>query len=43
MTVRDLMTSNVKTCRLETNLAEAGRDMWEGDCGALLSSTMRAV
>jgi len=35
MKVRDLMTSNVKTCRPETNLAEAGRDMWEGDCGAL--------
>ena len=35
MTVRDLMTSNVKTCRPDTNLAEAGRDMWEGDCGAL--------
>jgi CBS domain-containing protein len=29
------MTSNVKTCRPDTNLAEAGRDMWEGDCGAL--------
>jgi CBS domain-containing protein len=35
MEVRDLMTSDVKTCRPETNLAEAVRDMWEGDCGAL--------
>jgi CBS domain-containing protein len=25
----------VKTCRAETNLAEAVRDMFEGDCGAL--------
>jgi CBS domain-containing protein len=29
------MTSDVRTCRPETNLAEAVRDMWEGDCGAL--------
>ena len=35
MNVRDLMTSNVRTCRAETSLAEAVRDMWEGDCGAL--------
>jgi CBS domain-containing protein len=35
MKVRDLMTSDVKTCRPETNLAEAVKDMWEGDCGAL--------
>ena len=35
MKVQDLMTSDVRTCRPETNLAEAGRDMWEGDCGAL--------
>lgn len=35
MKVRDLMTSDVKTCRRETNLAEAVRDMWEADCGAL--------
>ena len=35
MKVRDLMTSDVKTCRPETNLAEAVRDMWEVDCGAL--------
>jgi CBS domain-containing protein len=35
MKVRDLMTSEVRTCRPDTNLAEAMRDMWEGDCGAL--------
>lgn len=35
MKVRNLMTSDVKTCRPDTNLAEAVRDMWEGDCGAL--------
>lgn len=35
MKVRDLMTSDVKTCRSETNLAEVVRDMFEGDCGAL--------
>ena len=35
MKVRDLMTSDVKTCRPEMNLAEAVKEMWEGDCGAL--------
>jgi len=35
MKVRNMMTSDVKTCRLETNLAEVVREMWEGDCGAL--------
>ena len=35
MTVRDLMTTDVKTCRPETNLAEAVKEMWEGDFGAL--------
>ena len=35
MKVREMMTSDVKTCRPETNLAEAVKDMWEGDCGAL--------
>jgi CBS-domain-containing membrane protein len=29
------MTSDVRTCRPDTNLAEAVGDMWEGDCGAL--------
>ena len=35
MKVREMMTSEVKACRAETNLAEAVKDMWEGDCGAL--------
>lgn len=35
MKVRELMTSAVKTCRPDTNLAEAVSAMWEGDCGAL--------
>jgi len=35
MKVREMMTGDVRTCRPETNLAEAVRDMWEGDCGAL--------
>ena len=35
MRVRDLMTTDVRTCRPETNLAEAVRDMWDGDCGVL--------
>jgi CBS domain-containing protein len=35
MKVQDLMTPDVKTCRPDTNLAEAVRDMWEADCGAL--------
>ena len=35
MKVRDLMTSEVKACRPESDLAEVVRDMWEGDCGAL--------
>lgn len=35
MKVRDLMTRDVRTCRSETNLAEAVRELWDGDCGAL--------
>lgn len=35
MTVRDVMTSRVATCRPETNLAEAVGLMWENDCGVL--------
>lgn len=35
MTVRDLMTTEVRTCRPDTTLAEAVRDMFEGDCGVL--------
>jgi CBS domain-containing protein len=35
MKVRDLMTSQVRTCRPDMNLAEAVKEMWDGDCGAL--------
>ena len=35
MKVKELMTTDVKYCGLETNLAEAARIMWEGDCGAV--------
>jgi len=35
MKVRDLMTSDVKSCRPETSLAEAAKLMWEQDCGVL--------
>ena len=35
MRVRDVMTSDVRTCRPETNLADVVRHMWDGDCGAL--------
>jgi CBS domain-containing protein len=35
MKVRELMTSEVRTCRPDMNLAEAVREMWDGDCGAL--------
>lgn len=35
MKVQDVMTSNARSCRPETNLAEAARMMWENDCGIL--------
>ncbi len=35
MKVRDLMTTDVKSCNSDTNLAAAASRMWEGDCGAL--------
>jgi CBS domain-containing protein len=35
MKVRDLMTTDVKSCSSDTNLAAAASRMWEGDCGAL--------
>jgi len=35
MKVKDLMTTDVKRCSPETNLAEAARIMFEGDCGAV--------
>ena len=35
MKVREIMTSDVKACRPETNLAEAVKLMWDRDCGVL--------
>lgn len=35
MKVKDIMTSDVKCCGLDTNLAAAAKIMWEGDCGAI--------
>jgi CBS domain-containing protein len=35
MKVKDLMTTEVKTCSPDTTLAEAAHLMWEGDCGIL--------
>lgn len=35
MKVQDVMTSNVKSCRPEINLAAAAALMWEHDCGVL--------
>jgi hypothetical protein len=39
MKVRDLMTTDVKSCNSDTNLAAAASRMWEGDCG----STQKAI
>jgi CBS domain-containing protein len=36
MKVKELMTSDVKRCSPETNLAAVAKIMWEGDCGAVL-------
>jgi CBS domain-containing protein len=35
MKVQDIMVKEVKSCRPETNLAEAAHIMWANDCGAL--------
>jgi CBS domain-containing protein len=35
MKVKELMTSDVKSCGLDTNLATAAKIMWESDCGAI--------
>lgn len=35
MKVQDVMTSDVKYCAPDTNLAAAAAMMWENDCGAL--------
>jgi CBS domain-containing protein len=35
MKVRDIMTTHVQTCRTDTDLATAGKAMWQGGFGAL--------
>jgi len=35
MKVKDIMTTDVKCCNLDTNLAAAAKVMWEADCGAV--------
>ena len=35
MKIREIMTSDVKTCRPETSLADVVKLMWEQDCGVL--------
>ena len=35
MKVKEIMTSDVKSCGLDTNLAAAAEIMWQNDCGAL--------
>jgi CBS domain-containing protein len=35
MKIRQLMTSNVYTCRADDTLTDAARIMWDKDCGAL--------
>lgn len=35
MKVKDLMTTDVRSCTPDTTVAEAAHLMWEGDCGML--------
>lgn len=35
MKVQELMTKHVKTCHYGSNLAEAAKQLWDGDCGVL--------
>ena len=35
MTVKDLQTSDVKSCGRDTDLATVAKMMWDGDCGAV--------
>ena len=35
MQIREVMTREVKSCRSDTNLAEAATIMWENDCGVV--------
>ncbi|MBD0325318.1 MAG: CBS domain-containing protein [Pyrinomonadaceae bacterium] len=45
MKVREIMTIDVGSCGLETNLAAAARIMWDKDCGSVpvLDSEGRAI
>jgi CBS domain-containing protein len=35
MTAKDLMTSNVKSCRADADLATVAKIMWDCDCGTV--------
>jgi CBS domain-containing protein len=35
MKVKDMMTTDLKTCTPDTTVAEAAQLMWDGDCGIL--------
>jgi CBS domain-containing protein len=35
MKIQDVMTSSVRTCGPNSNLADVVREMWEADCGVL--------
>jgi len=35
MQVKDIMTRNPQSCRVDSNLAEAAELLWENNCGAL--------
>ena len=35
MKVKDIMTTDVRTCTPDMTLAEAAHQMWDGDCGIL--------
>jgi CBS domain-containing protein len=35
MRVKELMTSDVKSCSMDTNLAAAAKIMWDSDCGVV--------
>lgn len=35
MKIADIMTTDVRSCHPETNLADVAESMWEYDCGAL--------
>jgi CBS domain-containing protein len=35
MKVKDIMTTDLKTCTPDTTVAEAAQLMWDGDCGIL--------